>query len=130
MQAAKVTDNPNQISKAGDLAGENYDLQKAEEARHEAQRKGEQQDKRSASAAESVAQKLDKLRAAQNLSTESVEKRRIQEAGLRSGATQKQRRGEGVRRSNERGGISIQKRKEAEQGQKYAKQEIASAQTC
>ncbi|NIA42267.1 tape measure protein, partial [Klebsiella pneumoniae] len=54
MQAAKVTDNPNQISRAGDLAGENYDLQKAEEARQEAQRKGEQQDKRSASAAESV----------------------------------------------------------------------------
>ncbi|HBR4270100.1 TPA: tape measure protein [Klebsiella pneumoniae] len=62
MQAAKVTDNPNQISKAGDLAGENYDLQKAEEARQEAQRKGEQQDKRSASAAESVSQKLEQLR--------------------------------------------------------------------
>ena len=61
MQAAKVTDNPNQISKAGDLAGENYDLQKAEEARQEA-RKGEQQDKRSASAAESVSQKLEQLR--------------------------------------------------------------------
>lgn len=136
MQAAKVTDNPNQISKAGDLAGENYDLQKAEEARHEAQRKGEQQDKRSASAAESVAQKLDKLRAAQNLSTESVEKRRIQEAGLRaeqslgSGATQKQlEEARALGEANERAAISIQKRKEAEQGQKYAKQEIASAQT-
>ncbi|HBR6618099.1 TPA: tape measure protein [Klebsiella pneumoniae] len=136
MQEAKVTDNPNQISKAGDLAGENYDLQKAEEARHEAQRKGEQQDKRSASAAESVAQKLDKLRAAQNLSTESVEKRRIQEAGLRaeqslgSGATQKQlEEARALGEANERAAISIQKRKEAEQGQKYAKQEIASAQT-
>lgn len=136
MQAAKVTDNPNQISKAGDLAGENYDLQKAEEARHEAQRKGEQQDKRSASAAESVAQKLDKLRAAQNLSTESVEKRRIQEAGLRaeqslgSGATQKQlEEARALGEANERAAISIQKHKEAEQGQKYAKQEIASAQT-
>ncbi|HDU1551251.1 TPA: tape measure protein [Klebsiella pneumoniae] len=136
MQAAKVTDNPNQISKAGDLAGENYDLQKAEEARHEAQRKGEQQDKRSASAAESVAQKLDKLRAAQNLSTESVEKRRIQEAGLRaeqslgSGATQKQlEEARALGEANERAAISIQKRKEAEQGQKYAKQQIASAQT-
>ncbi|MFH7097670.1 phage tail tape-measure protein, partial [Klebsiella pneumoniae] len=31
--------------------------------------------------------------------------------------------------ANERAAISIQKRKEAEQGQKYAKQEIASAQT-
>ncbi|MFO5623885.1 tape measure protein [Klebsiella pneumoniae] len=136
MQAAKVTDNPNQISRAGDLAGENYDLQKAEEARHEAQRKGEQQDKRSASAAESVAQKLDKLRAAQNLSTESVEKRRIQEAGLRaeqslgSGATQKQlEEARALGEANERAAISIQKRKEAEQGQKYAKQEIASTQT-
>lgn len=136
MQAAKVTDNPNQISKAGDLAGENYDLQKAEEARHEAQRKGEQQDKRSASAAESVAQKLDKLRAAQNLSTESVEKRRIQEAGLRaeqslgSGATQKQlEEARALGEANERAAISILKRKEAEQGQKYAKQEIASTQT-
>ncbi|HEO1742571.1 TPA: tape measure protein [Klebsiella pneumoniae] len=136
MQAAKVTDNPNQISRAGDLAGENYDLQKAEEARHEAQRKGEQQDKRSASAAESVAQKLDKLRAVQNLSTESVEKRRIQEAGLRaeqslgSGATQKQlEEARALGEANERAAISIQKRKEAEQGQKYAKQEIASAQT-
>ncbi|HID5381615.1 TPA: tape measure protein [Klebsiella pneumoniae] len=136
MQAAKVTDNPNQISRAGDLAGENYDLQKAEEARQEAQRKGEQQDKRSASAADSVVQKLDKLRAAQNLSTESVEKRRIQEAGLRaeqslgSGATQKQlEEARALGEANERAAISIQKRKEAEQGQKYAKQEIASAQT-
>lgn len=136
MQAAKVTDNPNQISKAGDLAGENYDLQKAEEARHEAQRKGEQQDKRSASAAESVAQKLDKLRAAQNLSTESVEKRRIQEAGLRaeqslgSTATQKQLdEARALGEANERAAISIQKRKEAEQGQKYARQEIASGQS-
>ncbi|MFA3731792.1 tape measure protein [Klebsiella pneumoniae] len=58
MQAAKVTDNPNQISRAGDLAGENYDLQKAEEARQEAQRKGEQQDKRSASAARGVTEAL------------------------------------------------------------------------
>ncbi len=136
MQAAKVTDNPNQISKAGDLAGENYDLQKAEEARQEAQRKGEQQDKRSATAAESVAQKLEKLRAAQDLSTESAEKRRIQEAGLRaeqslgSGATQKQLdEARALGEANERAAISIQKRKEAEQGQKYAKQEIASAQT-
>ncbi|HBQ7311624.1 TPA: tape measure protein [Klebsiella pneumoniae] len=136
MQAAKVTDNPNQISKAGDLAGENYDLQKAEEARQEAQRKAAQQDKRSASDAESVAQKLDKLRAAQNLSTESVEKRRIQEAGLRaeqslgSTATQKQLdEARALGEANERAAISIQKRKEAEQGQKYARQEIASGQS-
>lgn len=73
MQAAKVTDNPNQISRAGDLAGENYDLQKAEEARQEAQRKGEQQDKRSASAAESVSQKLESLRQESELAADSTE---------------------------------------------------------
>jgi hypothetical protein len=33
MQAAKVTDNQNQISAAGRLAAENYDLEKSEEAR-------------------------------------------------------------------------------------------------
>ncbi|EMR1197293.1 tape measure protein [Klebsiella pneumoniae] len=81
MQAAKVTDNPNQISRAGDLAGENYDLQKAEEARQEAQRKGEQQDKRSASAAESVAQKLENLR---------------QQSELAAGSTQELSRGQAV----------------------------------
>ncbi|XTC99102.1 tape measure protein [Enterobacter hormaechei] len=58
MQAAKVTDNPNQISKAGDLAGENYDLQKAEEARQASQRKGEQQNKRSASSSDAAATAL------------------------------------------------------------------------
>ena len=73
MQAAKVTDNPNQISKAGDLAGENYDLQKAEEARQEAQRKSEQQDKRSASAADSIAKKLESLRQESELAADSTE---------------------------------------------------------
>ncbi|WP_341799222.1 tape measure protein [Raoultella ornithinolytica] len=136
MQAAKVTDNPNQISKAGDLAGENYDLQKAEEARQETQRKGEQQDKRSASAAESVVQKLDKLRTAQDLSTESVEKRRIQEAGLRaeqslgSAATQKQLdEARALGEANERAALSIQKRAEAEQATKAATQLKAQADT-
>ncbi|MFH2397915.1 tape measure protein [Raoultella ornithinolytica] len=136
MQAAKVTDNPNQISKAGNLAGENYDLQKAEEARQEAQRKGEQQDKRSATAAESVAQKLDKLRSAQDLSTESVEKRRIQEAGLRaeqslgSAATQKQLdEARALGEANERAALSIQKRAEAEQATKAATQLKAQADT-
>ncbi|HBT8318586.1 TPA: tape measure protein [Klebsiella pneumoniae] len=136
MEQAKITKNRNQITRAGVLAGENYDLKKAEEARLEAQRKSEQQDKRSATAAESVAQKLEKLRAAQDLSTESAEKRRIQEAGLRaeqslgSGATQKQlNEARALGEANERAALSIQKRKEAEQGQKYAKQEIASAQT-
>ncbi|QYD23425.1 tape measure protein [Klebsiella quasipneumoniae] len=84
MQAAKVTDNPNQISRAGDLAGENYDLQKAEEARQEAQRKGEQQDKRSASAAESVAQKLENLRQQSELAAGSTQELSREQAMLRA----------------------------------------------
>ncbi|WP_432538945.1 tape measure protein [Klebsiella pneumoniae] len=96
MQAAKVTDNPNQISKAGDLAGENYDLQKAEEARQEAQRKGEQQDKRSASAAESVSQKLEQLRQKAMLAAGSTQELSREQAVLQAqqslgkGATQEQ----------------------------------------
>ncbi|MCE1340631.1 tape measure protein [Enterobacter asburiae] len=62
MQAAKVTDNQNQISAAGRLAAENYDLEKSEEARKKAQQESEQQGKKSASSAESVAQKLEKLK--------------------------------------------------------------------
>lgn len=84
---------------------------------------------------ESVAQKLEKLRAQSDLTTESIEKRRIQEAGLRaeqslgSAATQQQlAEARALGEANEQAAISIQKRKEAEQGQKYAKQEIASAQ--
>ncbi|EPR1038969.1 tape measure protein [Klebsiella pneumoniae] len=96
MQAAKVTDNPNQISKAGDLAGENYDLQKAEEARQEAQRKGEQQDKRSASAAESVSQKLEQLRQKAMLAADSSQELSREQTilsaqqSLGKGATQEQ----------------------------------------
>lgn len=96
MQAAKVTDNPNQISRAGDLAGENYDLQKAEEARQEAQRKGEQQDKRSASATESVAQKLENLRQQSELAAGSTQELSREQAILQAqqslgkGATQEQ----------------------------------------
>ncbi|MBK2835870.1 tape measure protein [Klebsiella pneumoniae] len=96
MQAAKVTDNPNQISKAGDLAGENYDLQKAEEARREAQREGEQQDKRSASAAESVSQKLEQLRQKAMLAADSSQELSREQSilsaqqSLCKGATQEQ----------------------------------------
>ncbi|MEN4408417.1 tape measure protein [Enterobacter hormaechei subsp. xiangfangensis] len=134
MQAAKVTDNKNQISSAGKLAGENYDLQKAEEARKKAQQESEQQGKKSASSAESVAQKLEKLRQQSDLTAESIEKRRIQEAGLNaqqslgSAATKQQlAEAKALGEANEKAAISLQKRNEAEQGQKYANQEIAAA---
>lgn len=130
--------------KAINTSFDKIDAFKAEKA---AQKEAEKESRKSAASAaseakklatqqESAAQKLERLRAAQDLTTESVEKRRIQEAGLRaeqslgSGATQKQLdEARAIGEANERAALSIQKRKEAEQGQKYAKQEIAAAQT-
>ncbi|QLU97236.1 phage tail length tape measure family protein [Enterobacter roggenkampii] len=94
------------------------------------------QAKKDISQQESIAQKLAILRAQSDLTTESIEKRRIQEAGLRaeqslgSAATQQQlAEARALGEANEKAAISIQKRKEAEQGQKYAKQEIAAGNT-
>ncbi|MFV6741348.1 tape measure protein [Klebsiella pneumoniae] len=112
MQAAKVTDNPNQISRAGDLAGENYDLQKAEEARQEAQRKGEQQDKRSASAAESVAQKLENMR---------------QQSELAAGSTQELSRDSAILRAQQSLGSAATQAQIQEAGQYAAKAWDAAA---
>ncbi|MEG6142738.1 tape measure protein [Enterobacter kobei] len=72
MQAAKVTDNQNQISAAGRLAAENYDLEKSEEARKKAQQESEQQGKKSASSAETVAQKLANLKQQSELAAGST----------------------------------------------------------
>lgn len=136
IEAAKVTDNPNQIAQAKQLAGENYDLQKAEDARNKATKESTAEGKRAETQAESVAQKLNKLRAQSDLTTESIEKRRIEEAGLRaqqslgSSASQQQlAEAKALGEANEQAALSIQKRKEAEQGQKFAKQEIASTQS-
>lgn len=92
--------------------------------------------KKLAAQQESVTQKLDKLRSAQDLSTESVEKRRIQEAGLRaeqslgSAATQKQLdEARALGEANERAALSIQKRAQAEQANKAATQLKAQADT-
>ncbi|MFS9769765.1 tape measure protein [Enterobacter chuandaensis] len=96
MQAAKVTDNKNQISSAGKLAGENYDLQKAEEARKKTQRESEQQDKRSATSADSVAQKLANLKQQAELAADSTNKLSREQAiltaqqSLGKGATKEQ----------------------------------------
>ncbi|HAH0497303.1 TPA: tape measure protein [Escherichia coli] len=133
IEAAKATSNPNQIAAAKRLAGENFDLQKSEEARKKAASEAESQGKRDASQAESIAQKLDKLRQQSDLTTESIEKRRIHEAGLNaqqslgSAATKQQlAEAKALGEANEKAAISLQKRKEAEQGQKFAKQEIAA----
>ena len=84
MQAAKVTDNQNQISAAGRLAAENYDLEKSEEARNKAQQESEQQGKKSASSAESVAQKLANLKQQAELAADSTEELSREQAILRA----------------------------------------------
>ncbi|MES3424547.1 tape measure protein [Enterobacter hormaechei] len=96
MQAAKVTDNQNQISAAGRLAAENYDLEKSEEARKKAQQESEQQGKKSASSAESVAQKLANLKQQTDLAADSTKELSREQAvlaarqSLGKGATQEQ----------------------------------------
>ncbi|KLW06433.1 tape measure protein [Enterobacter hormaechei] len=84
IQAAKVTDNQNQISAAGRLAAENYDLEKSEEARNKAQQESEQQGKKSASSAESVAQKLANLKQQAELAADSTEELSREQAILRA----------------------------------------------
>lgn len=96
MQAAKVTDNQNQISAAGRLAAENYDLEKSEEARKKAQQESEQQGKKSASQAESIAQKLENLKQQTDLAADSTKELSREQAvlaaqqSLGKGATQEQ----------------------------------------
>ncbi|MEH3438177.1 tape measure protein [Enterobacter roggenkampii] len=96
IQAAKVTDNQNQISAAGRLAAENYDLEKSEEARNKAQQESEQQGKKSASSAESVAQKLANLKQQAELAAGSTQELSREQAMLNAeqslgkGATQAQ----------------------------------------
>lgn len=96
MQAAKVTDNQNQISAAGRLAAENYDLEKSEEARKKAQQESEKQGKKSASSAESVAQKLANLKQQAELAAGSTQELSREQAMLNAeqslgkGATQAQ----------------------------------------
>ncbi|MSG97091.1 tape measure protein [Escherichia coli] len=125
---AGITDQK-RIKSLQDEYAETY---RVTEARKESNKEG----KTSASQAESIAQKLANLRAQSDLTTESIEKRRIQEAGLRaeqslgSAATQQQlAEARALGEANEKAAISIQKRKEAEQGRKYAKQEIAAGNT-
>lgn len=84
MEQAKVTKNKNQINEAGQLAGENFDLKKSEEERNKAQRESEQQGKRSAKEAESVAQKLANLKHQSELAASSTQELSRDSAILRA----------------------------------------------
>lgn len=96
MEAAKSTSNVNQIESAKRLAGENFDLQKAEEARKKAASEAESQGKKSASQAESIAQKLANLKQQTDLSADSTSALSREQAilnaqqSLGKGATQEQ----------------------------------------
>ncbi|MER1466276.1 tape measure protein [Enterobacter hormaechei] len=112
MQASKVTDNQNQISAAGRLAAENYDLEKSEEARKKAQQESERQGKKSASSAESVAQKLANLK---------------QQAELAAGSTQELSREQAILRAQQSLGNSATQEQIKKAGEYAAKAWDASA---
>lgn len=134
MAASKVTDNPNQIAAAERLAAENYDLQKAEEARRKAQQQSEQQGKSAATQMEANTQKIadykqraeTATRATQDLSREQAMLRA--EQSLNKSATAGQI--DEIRKyaaAEWDAANAVKQRQQAEQGKKYAEQEIVAA---
>lgn len=134
LEAEKATSNPNQIADAKRLAGENFDLQKAEEARKKAASDAASQAKKSANASESVAQKLAKLKEQSELAAESTQELTREKAilnaqqSLGKGATDND-----IRQAGEYAAKTFDSAKavrdlaQAEQGRKFATQEIAAA---
>lgn len=96
LEAAKVTDNPNQIAQAKELAGANFDLQKSEEERKKAAQEASSEAKRSGKQAESIAQKLANLKQQAELAAGSTQELSREQAMLNAeqslgkGATQAQ----------------------------------------
>ena len=134
MAASKVTDNPNLIASAERLAAENYDLQEAEEARRKAQQQNEQQGKSAATQMEANAQKIADYKqraetaagATQDLSREQAMLRA--EQSLNKSATAGQI--DEIRKyaaAEWDAANAVKQRQQAEQGKKYAEQEIVAA---
>lgn len=84
LEAAKVTDNPNQIAQAKELAGANFDLQKSEEERKKAAQEASSEAKRSGKQAESIAQKLANLKQQSELAAGSTQELSREQAILRA----------------------------------------------
>lgn len=133
MAASKVTDNPNQIASAERLAAENYDLQEAEEARRKAQQQSEQQGKSAATQMEANAQKIADYKqraetatgATQDLSREQAMLRA--EQSLNKSATAGQI--DEIRKyaaAEWDAANAVKMRQQAEQGKKFAQQEIVA----
>lgn len=73
MEAAKVTDNPNQIARAGELAGQIHDLNEAEKAREKALNDSQSAAQKAATEQENIASKLEQLRQESELAADSIE---------------------------------------------------------
>lgn len=96
MEAAKVTDNPNQIARAGELAGQIYDLTEAEKAREKAQNDSQSAAQKAATEQENIASKLEQLRQESLLTADSARELSREQAILQAqqslgkGATEEQ----------------------------------------
>ncbi len=96
LEAQKVTDNPNQIARAGELAGQIYDLNEAEKAREKAQNDSQSAANKAATEQENIANKLEQLRQKSLLTAESTRELSREQSilaaqqSLGKGATQEQ----------------------------------------
>lgn len=96
LEAQKVTDNPNQIARAAELAGQIYDLNEAEKARKKSQNDSQSAAKKSATEQENIANKLEQLRQKSLLTAESTRELSREQSilaaqqSLGKGATQEQ----------------------------------------
>lgn len=134
MEAQSKQGNQNQINAAGELAGQQYDLQQAEAARNKAAKDANSESKKAANQAESVAQKLAKLKEQSELAAESTQELTRDKAilnaqqSLGKGATASD-----IRQAGEYAAKTFDSAKavrdlaQAEQGRKFAKQEVAAA---
>ncbi|MDU1197775.1 tape measure protein [Kluyvera ascorbata] len=136
MEAAKATENSNQIAAAKRLAGENYDLQKAEEARSKAASEAESQGKKSASQAESITQKLASLKQQSELAADSTKELSREQAiltaqqSLGKSATEDQIRLAGQYAAKTWDvANALKMRQQAEQAGRFVNQEVAAGKT-
>lgn len=96
MEAAKVTDNPNQIARAAELEGQIYDLTEAEKAREKAQNDSQSAAQKAATEQENIANKLEQLRQESLLTADSTRELSREQAILQAqqslgkGATEEQ----------------------------------------
>lgn len=96
LEAQKVTDNPNQIARAAELAGQIYDLNEAEKAREKSQNDSQSAAQKAATEQENIANKLEQLRQESLLTADSTKELSREQAILQAqqslgkGATEEQ----------------------------------------